>query len=64
MLRIVSVSYTHLIAPKVIGGRDAVTAVEGKGHTLMNMATKVKNISYKTIDDDILIEGDVKCTQE
>ena len=52
------------IAPKVIGGRDAVTAIEGKGHPLMNMATKVKNIKYKTFDDDILIEGDVECSQE
>jgi len=47
------------IAPKIIGGRDAKTAVEGKGIEKMKDAFKLKNISVKRLKEDILIEAQV-----
>lgn len=48
------------IAPKIIGGANSVTPVEGKGISVMNEAIKLKNIQFKTIEDDILIYGDLR----
>ncbi len=48
------------IAPKLIGGRDAVTPIEGKGAELMKDAVMLKNISVKFIEGDILICGDLR----
>lgn len=45
------------IAPLIIGGRNALTPVEGNGFSSMEKALKLKNISTKTIGSDILIEG-------
>lgn len=45
------------IAPKIIMGSDAKTPVSGKGIELMKDALKLKNVSTKMIDNDILIEG-------
>ena len=45
------------IAPKIIGGRDAKTAVEGSGTALIKDAFCLKNISVKRFKKDILIEA-------
>ncbi|MDP4094611.1 MAG: bifunctional diaminohydroxyphosphoribosylaminopyrimidine deaminase/5-amino-6-(5-phosphoribosylamino)uracil reductase RibD [Bacillota bacterium] len=45
------------IAPKIIGGRSAVTPVEGEGIKLMKDAVRLKDVEVKRFDDDILIEG-------
>ncbi len=45
------------IAPKIIGGRDAKTAVEGIGIKNMEDAIGLKNISVKRFKTDILIEA-------
>lgn len=45
------------ISPKIIGGRSALTPVEGKGFDLMSKAVKLSNISIKNFDDDICISG-------
>ncbi|MBV7276693.1 bifunctional diaminohydroxyphosphoribosylaminopyrimidine deaminase/5-amino-6-(5-phosphoribosylamino)uracil reductase RibD [Clostridiaceae bacterium UIB06] len=45
------------IAPKILGGQDAKTSVEGKGVEKIQDAIKVNNIEYKTIGKDLLLEG-------
>jgi diaminohydroxyphosphoribosylaminopyrimidine deaminase/5-amino-6-(5-phosphoribosylamino)uracil reductase len=47
------------IAPKIIGGRDAKTAVEGSGTALIKDALKLKNMSVRRFREDILIEAQV-----
>lgn len=45
------------IAPKIIGGNDAKGPVAGVGIDKINEAFNLKNVKYKTIDKDILVEG-------
>ncbi|MBI5117970.1 bifunctional diaminohydroxyphosphoribosylaminopyrimidine deaminase/5-amino-6-(5-phosphoribosylamino)uracil reductase RibD [Candidatus Poribacteria bacterium] len=45
------------IAPKILGGKDAPTPVEGRGVARVADATSLKNISISRVGDDILIEG-------
>ncbi len=47
------------ISSIIIGGRDALTPVEGKGIDKVNKAIRVKNTSLSRYDD-ILIEGYIK----
>ena len=48
------------IAPKIIGGIDAKTPIEGAGINLMKDAINLRNINIQRFDEDILIEGYVK----
>jgi diaminohydroxyphosphoribosylaminopyrimidine deaminase/5-amino-6-(5-phosphoribosylamino)uracil reductase len=48
------------VAPKIIGGKHALTPIAGKGVSLMKDAYQLKNIKIKHFDDDILIEGYLK----
>ncbi len=48
------------VAPKIVGGRDAVTAVEGHGVQHMSEAIGLERMSVRTVGEDILIEGYVK----
>ncbi len=45
------------IAPKLIGGQEALTAVEGEGFQQLNEAVTLKNIHTEMIGSDILIFG-------
>ena len=45
------------IAPKIIGGRAALTPVEGNGFENLSDAINLKNITTEMIDNDILITG-------
>ncbi|MBR2179017.1 MAG: bifunctional diaminohydroxyphosphoribosylaminopyrimidine deaminase/5-amino-6-(5-phosphoribosylamino)uracil reductase RibD [Selenomonadaceae bacterium] len=45
------------IAPKIIGGRSALTPVEGTGFENLIDAINIEDISIEKIDDDILITG-------
>jgi diaminohydroxyphosphoribosylaminopyrimidine deaminase/5-amino-6-(5-phosphoribosylamino)uracil reductase len=45
------------IAPKIIGGKDAISSVMGRGVTYVDRAVKLKDASIKKIDDDFLVEG-------
>lgn len=47
------------ISPRVIGGRDAITSVEGDGVRAINQSVVLKNIEVKRFGEDILIKGDV-----
>ena len=50
------------IAPKIAGGRDAVTAVEGQGVEFMRDAIPLERMSAQPVGEDILIEAYVKDT--
>lgn len=45
------------IAPKIIGGENAKTPVEGEGFEYIKDAVKINKLDIKTFDDDVLIEG-------
>ena len=48
------------ISPKIIGGKDAISSVMGRGISRMEKAIKLKDISLKRIGEDFLVEGYVK----
>ncbi len=55
------------IAPKIIGGRNAKTPIEGEGLKFMKDAIRLYDLSIRRFDQDVLIEGYVKgelCLQE
>lgn len=45
------------IAPKVIGGKEALSPITGKGIKYMQNAIKLKNIKLEKIGNDILVTG-------
>ncbi len=45
------------IAPKILGGRDSITPVEGPGLRNVKKAIVLKDINTKRIGSDILVEG-------
>jgi len=47
------------IAPKIIGGRGAVTSVEGKGVEKVSQAIELKDVKIEMIGKDILVSGDL-----
>ena len=48
------------VAPKIIGGRDAITAVEGEGAARMCDAIQLERMRTESLGEDILIEAYVK----
>lgn len=54
--------FFFFIAPKIIGGRDAKTAVEGMGVDRISRAAPLKFVMIKRFKEDILIEAE--CLQE
>ena len=47
------------VAPLVLGGRSAVTPVEGGGRALKE-ALRIVNATSRWIGEDLLIEGDIE----
>ncbi len=45
------------LAPKIIGGRRALTSVEGEGIDKLDAAINLRDIKIHKFDEDILIEG-------
>lgn len=45
------------VAPKIIGGEEALTPVEGEGIKRIKDAVKLKDISIKRFGEDVLVEG-------
>ena len=45
------------VAPMIIGGNDAVSAIAGKGIETLSDALTLERVSFSMIDSDILIEG-------
>ena len=54
------------IAPKLFGGRDAKTPVEGVGVPAPDNAFRLKNSRLERLGEDLLIESEVEypCSQE
>jgi diaminohydroxyphosphoribosylaminopyrimidine deaminase/5-amino-6-(5-phosphoribosylamino)uracil reductase len=48
------------VAPKIVGGRDAVTAVEGEGVEKLADAIRLERMTARPVGEDILIEAYVK----
>ncbi len=48
------------VSPKIIGGKEALTSVEGEGIDKVSKAINLKNIEIRRYGEDILIEGNVK----
>ena len=46
-----------VIAPKIIGGKDAVSSVEGVGIKNLREAANLKNLTISKLGQDLLIEG-------
>lgn len=49
--------FQFFISPKIIGGKDALGAIMGRGAACMDKVLKLKEIKLKRIDQDFLIEG-------
>ncbi len=47
------------IAPKIIGGRGAVTSVEGKGVDKVSQTIRLKDVKVEMIGEDILVKADI-----
>ncbi|MCM8757720.1 MAG: bifunctional diaminohydroxyphosphoribosylaminopyrimidine deaminase/5-amino-6-(5-phosphoribosylamino)uracil reductase RibD, partial [Candidatus Omnitrophica bacterium] len=45
------------ISPKIIGGKEAISSVMGKGVSRVDRAFKLKDINIKRFGEDILVEG-------
>jgi diaminohydroxyphosphoribosylaminopyrimidine deaminase/5-amino-6-(5-phosphoribosylamino)uracil reductase len=45
------------VAPKIIGGRDAVTPVEGIGVIGLPQAIALQQLKVRRIDGDVLVEA-------
>ena len=56
------------IAPKIVGGREAKTPVEGKGFEKMSQAIRVEHLGIQKIGEDLMIQGKPErreeCSQE
>lgn len=48
------------IAPKVLGGRMALTAVEGEGFTQLDQAVELVDVETEMVGGDVLISGYVR----
>ena len=49
--------FLFFVAPKIIGGKDAVTSVEGRGINKINRALTLKDMVVRRFGKDILIEA-------
>jgi diaminohydroxyphosphoribosylaminopyrimidine deaminase/5-amino-6-(5-phosphoribosylamino)uracil reductase len=48
------------ISPKIIGGKDAISSVMGRGVSRVEKAIKLKDVNTRRLGDDILMEGYIK----
>lgn len=48
---------SFIVAPKLIGGSDAKTPVEGDGATIVSEAVNLKRMTSRALGEDLLIEG-------
>ncbi|KPK97187.1 MAG: hypothetical protein AMJ95_10440 [Omnitrophica WOR_2 bacterium SM23_72] len=48
------------ISPKIIGGKEAISSVMGKGIARIEQAIKLKDVRWRRSGEDFLIEGYVK----
>jgi diaminohydroxyphosphoribosylaminopyrimidine deaminase / 5-amino-6-(5-phosphoribosylamino)uracil reductase len=50
-------------APKFLGASDGIPMFEGKGPKLIKDAFELNNMSVTKFDNDILLQGYLKCLQ-
>ncbi|MDD5355708.1 MAG: bifunctional diaminohydroxyphosphoribosylaminopyrimidine deaminase/5-amino-6-(5-phosphoribosylamino)uracil reductase RibD [Candidatus Omnitrophica bacterium] len=56
-----SVDYAmFFIAPKIIGGKDSILSIQGKGINRILDATRIGDIKIKRFGEDLLLEGKIK----
>ena len=48
------------MSPKIIGGRESVLSIEGRGVNRIVDAAQIKEVRLKQFDKDLLIEGIIK----
>ncbi|MFW5992235.1 MAG: RibD family protein, partial [Halanaerobiaceae bacterium] len=48
------------IAPKIVGGNDGISVFTGKGVTRMKDVSRLQNVVFEEINDNILITGEFK----
>ena len=48
------------ISPKIIGGKEAISPVMGKGISRVEQAVKLKEVKVHRLGEDLLVEGTVK----
>lgn len=48
------------VSPKIIGGKDAISSVMGKGIVRVDKAIKLRGVKLRRIGEDFLIEGYIK----
>jgi diaminohydroxyphosphoribosylaminopyrimidine deaminase/5-amino-6-(5-phosphoribosylamino)uracil reductase len=46
--------------PLIIGGAESITAIAGRGAPTINQSLHLANLTYKQLDDTVLISGSVK----
>jgi len=49
--------FSLFLVPKIVGGKDALTPVEGIGISLMSQAIELKHFKSKQLGKDLLLEG-------
>jgi len=47
----------YFIAPKIVGGRDALTPIEGHGTERLKDLIHLKKVTYTQLGEDVLVEG-------
>lgn len=45
------------IAPKILGGEHSKNSIAGRGFSRLDDAVKLKDINYRTIGEDLVVEG-------
>lgn len=48
------------ISPKIIGGKDAISSVMGKGVKRVDQAIKLRAIKFRRFGEELLVEGGIK----
>ncbi|MBL7151245.1 MAG: bifunctional diaminohydroxyphosphoribosylaminopyrimidine deaminase/5-amino-6-(5-phosphoribosylamino)uracil reductase RibD [Candidatus Omnitrophica bacterium] len=48
------------ISPKIIGGKDAISSVMGQGISRIDRAIKIKDVRFRRLGEDFLVEGYIK----
>lgn len=48
------------IAPRIIGGKESISSVMGRGVSRVEKAVRLKDVKIKRIGEDFLVEGTVK----
>jgi diaminohydroxyphosphoribosylaminopyrimidine deaminase/5-amino-6-(5-phosphoribosylamino)uracil reductase len=48
------------IAPKILGGEQSKSSISGRGFSALDQVVNLKNISYRKIGEDLVVEGYVE----